>query len=74
MQHPHFRTPQPHQPRAPEKDDPPPNPMNLGAREEHDSNVWGTGLIPPKAKASQAELNQRVEAATCNYFEIAKFL
>ena len=24
MQHPHFRTPQPHQPRAPKQDDPPP--------------------------------------------------
>ena len=73
LQHPHLRTPQPHPPRAPEQDDPP-NLINSGAREEHDLNPWCTGQIPPKAKAPQAQLNQRVEAATCNYIETANSL
>ena len=65
---PHFRTPQPHHPWASEQGDPP-NLTNSWAREEHDRNARSTGLIPPKTKAPQAELNQIVEAATCNYFE-----
>ena len=73
MQDPYLRTPQPHRPRAPEQDDPP-NLIKSGAPEEHDLSPRCTGLIPPKAKAPQAQLNQRVEAATRNYFETANSL
>ena len=35
---------------------------------------WGFGLVPEGTEALYAELNERVEAATCSYSATGEFL